>query len=288
MTSRGRNTCTAAADVLAPQCSNSKEAGKASRATDVRVVCKTCNTDRLVHDAFGPEAGDHLPRCRGRHPHLQRFDGACAQPTRALLLGASNAWFAVYRSALTIPTVTGDIDQKVAEHWDDLSDIDDRSEFDFIVKRLVKGAGEKALRWLLRYDGDDVWTAIVDRRGGVEGDIGTGDLRGPEWEAFTAAVPPESDDFEVRALDVPPAGSRRRWTTPSRWTDCARCRRCAGSHGSTDPMLLKRLGLHRFGRFLRRGCRQQRFEAKGSLSGFPRRGSSSGKRSMRPVAATET
>ena len=180
-----------------------KEAGKASRATDVRVVCKTCNTDRLVHDAFGPEAGDHLPRCRGRHPHLQRFDGACAQPTRALLLGASNAWFAVYRSALTIPTVTGDIDQKVAEHWDDLSDIDDRGEFDFIVKRLVKGAGEKALRWLLRYDGDDVWTAIVDRRGGVEGDIGTGDLRGPEWEAFTAAVPPESDDFEVRALDVP-------------------------------------------------------------------------------------
>lgn len=185
-----------------------KEAGKASRATDVRVVCKTCGANRLVQDAFGADAEAHLPQCRGRHPHLQRFDPDCNQPTRALLLGASNAWFPVYRSALTIPTVTGEIEQKVAEHWDDLSDIDDRAEFDFIVKRLQKGAGEKALRWVLRWDADDVWTAIDDHRGGNEGDIGTGDLRGPEWEAFTAAVPPKSDDFKVRALEVP-AGFRK-------------------------------------------------------------------------------
>ena len=180
-----------------------KEAGRASRATDLRIVCKTCSTSRLVQDAFGPEANHHLPCCRGRHPHLQRFDAPCGQETRALLLGASNAWFAVYRSALTIPTVTGEIEQKVAEHWDDLNDIDERGEFDFMVKRLVRGAGEKALRWLLHYDADDVWTAITDRRGGSEGDTGTGDLRGPEWEAFTAAVPPKSGDFEVRALDIP-------------------------------------------------------------------------------------
>lgn len=180
-----------------------KEAGKANRATDVRIICKTCGSDRLVQDAFGPQSADHLPRCRGRHPHLQRFDASCSQPTRALLLGASNAWFAVYRSALTIPTVTGDIEQKVASHWDDLNDIEDRNEFEFIIKRLVKGTGERSLRWVLRYDADDVWTAIVDRRDGKPGDTGTGDLRGPEWDAFTAAVPPKSDDFEVRVLPIP-------------------------------------------------------------------------------------
>ena len=182
-----------------------KEVGKASRATDMRVVCKTCGASRVVQDAFGADANDHLPRCRGRHPHLQRFDAPCDQATRALLLGASNAWFAVYRSALTIPTVTGEIEQKVAEHWDDLNDIDDRAEFDFIVKRLLRGAGEKALRWLLRYDADDVWTAITDRRSAShdDGSTASGDLRGPEWEAFTAAVPPKSDDFEVSALDIP-------------------------------------------------------------------------------------
>ena len=180
-----------------------KEAGKASRATDVRVVCKTCDAHRLVQDAFGPDANAHLPLCRGRHPHLQRFDPECTQPTRALLLGASNAWFPVYRSALTIPTVTGDIEQKVAEHWDDLQDIEDRVEFDFIVKRLRKRAGEKALRWVLHWDSEDIWRAIVDHRDGNHGETGTADLRGPEWEAFTAAFPPNSDDFKIRALDTP-------------------------------------------------------------------------------------
>ena len=182
-----------------------KEAGRANRATDVRVVCKTCDANRMMHDAFGPDADAHLPRCRGRHPHLQRFDGPCDQPTRALLLGASNGWFAVYRSALTIPTVTGEIEQKVAEHWDLLEDLTDRSELDFLIKRLAKGAGEKPLRWLLRHNPHDVWTAIVDRRDAAHStqSDGTDDLRGPEWEALTAAVPPKSDDFKVRALQIP-------------------------------------------------------------------------------------
>ena len=189
-----------------------QEIGKASRATDMRVVCKTCGANRVVHDAFGPDACEHLPQCRGRHPHLQRFDGPCAQPTRALLLGASNTWFSVFRSALTIPTVTGDIEQKIEEHWDLLEDIEDRRYLDFIVRRLTQGAGEKPLRWLLRYDPDDVWTALSDRRGGRGSHNGsgdadsvpdTGDLRGPEWAAFIAAVPPVSDDFKVRALDIP-------------------------------------------------------------------------------------
>ena len=179
------------------------EAGKASRATDVRVKCKGCGAERHVQEAFNIGATNNLPLCRGRHPHLQRFDAGCDQPTRPLLLGASNAWFAVYRSALTIPTVTGEIEQKVADHWDDLATIESREELNFIVRRLTVGAGERPLRWLLNFDPEDVWTAIDGRRTGGTGDPGSGDLRGPEWEAFTAAIPPRSDDFSARSLDIP-------------------------------------------------------------------------------------
>ena len=179
-----------------------KEAGRANRATDVRVVCKTCGTERMVQDAFGLKDWKHLPRCRGRHPHLQRFDPVCHQPTRALLLGASNAWFAVSRSALTIPTETERIDQKVEEFWDDLEDIEIRAEFDLIVRRLERGRGEQQLRWLLHFDRDDVWTAITDRREEHAAPAGS-DLRGPEWTAMTAPVPVESDHFKVRHLGVP-------------------------------------------------------------------------------------
>ena len=179
------------------------EAGKANRATDVRVTCKGCGVERHVQEAFNIGATRNLPLCRGRHPHLQRFDAGCDQPTRPLLLGASNAWFGVYRSALTIPTVTGDIEQRVADHWDDLATIDSRDELTFIIRRLATGAGEKPLRWLLNFDQDDVWAAIDARRTGGAGDIGTGDLRGPEWAAFTASTPPRSADFSARSLDIP-------------------------------------------------------------------------------------
>lgn len=43
-----------------------------------------------------------LPLCRGRHPHLQRFE-ACGAPMRLMVLGSSNLWFSVTASALHLP-----------------------------------------------------------------------------------------------------------------------------------------------------------------------------------------
>ena len=72
-----------------------------------------------------------------------------------------------------------------------------------MIKRLTVGAGEKALRWLLDFDPDDVWTTIDERRVGGAERTGTADLRGPEWEAFTASTPPRSGDFSAHSLDIP-------------------------------------------------------------------------------------
>lgn len=199
----GRSTSMVAAPAQADRCWSSRRPGEPTEPPTCGSSARPAERTVWSRTPSALTPPTTFPAVGAATHTLQRFDAACSQPTRALLLGASNAWFAVYRSALTIPTVTGEIEQKVAEHWDDLTDIDDRAEFDFIIKRLVKGTGEKALRWVLQFDADDVWTAIVDRRAGHQGDTGTGDLRAPEWEAFTAAVPPKSDDFRVRALDVP-------------------------------------------------------------------------------------
>ena len=185
-----------------------KEVGRVSRATDVRIICRTCGARRPVQHAFGHDNWRNLPRCRGRHPHLQRFDGACDEPTRALLLGASNAWFAVSRSSLTIPTTEDRIGQKVVEHWVDLEaeleDLDDRRELRRLRRRVERGRGGRELRWLLHFDEDDIWDAIRARRGhGDQGTVADGDLRGPEWEAFTSDTQPGSDDFRVDRLVVP-------------------------------------------------------------------------------------
>ncbi len=185
-----------------------REIGRMSRATDVRVICRTCGARREVQHAFGQDDWRNLPRCRGRHPHLQRFDGACDESTRALLLGASNTWFAVVRSSLTIPTVEGRIDQKVVETWNDLEaelgDVGDRGELTSLRRRVERGRGGRELRWLLHYDEEDIWRAISARRAHSDGNqAGSGDLRGPEWEAFISDTQPPSDDFRVERLAVP-------------------------------------------------------------------------------------
>ena len=190
-----------------------KEGGRSSRATSVRVECQTCGVARGVQGAFGPGANRHLPRCRGRHPHLQRFDDSCGEPTRALLLGASNSWFPVYRSALTIPTVTGEIEQKVADHWDALAGIEDRASLDLMVRLVPGGALDRRLRWIQDFDPGDLWAAIAARRGDAEASVVSTDIRGPEWIAFTSPLPPRSDDFSVRALDIP-EGFRARLGNP--------------------------------------------------------------------------
>lgn len=180
-----------------------EEAGKASRATDVRVKCKGCGEERHVQEAFSTSSRKNLPLCRGRHPHLQRFDASCDQPTRAILLGASNAWFGVQRSALTIPTLAAEIEQHVADCWDVLEIVSSREELNFMIRFLKAGAGDRRVRWLLDFDPDDAWEAVEKRRAKGDAETGTGDLRGPEWEAFTAATPPKSDEFSVRSLDIP-------------------------------------------------------------------------------------
>ena len=147
-------TCTGGSSVL-----ELREAGQANRAADVQVICKTCNAQRMAHDAFGEQAWRHLPQCRGRHPHLHRFDEGCLEPPRALLLGASNSWFSVYRSALTIPTDahgTDEVHRKVDERWDDLLDIEDRVILDYVINRLRRGQGEQQRRWLLDYNPDEI------------------------------------------------------------------------------------------------------------------------------------
>jgi len=66
-------------------------------------------------EAFGDSAEKTLPRCRGRNPHLKMFDPDCKQPVRTILLGASNAWFPITLSALSIPISADPVAQKVAD-----------------------------------------------------------------------------------------------------------------------------------------------------------------------------
>lgn len=180
-----------------------REFGMGSRSTDMQVVCRTCDAKLAMSWAFGERGARLMPRCRGRHPHLQQFDAAgCTEQARAMLLGASNQWFAVTESVLSLPVSADPLHQLVADLWGALSAVPNREALEPML-RLVPD-----LRPLAGFDPERVWEAIEARRaaeGGGDAEEAL-DLRGPEWVLFADPLnAPQSRDFRLIDAGVPSA-----------------------------------------------------------------------------------
>lgn len=75
---------------------------KSNIGPDVQIMCLSCNARRGMLEATGPKAADKLPRCRGRHAHLDAFY-PCNQAGRLMMLGAANQWFPSTLGLLALP-----------------------------------------------------------------------------------------------------------------------------------------------------------------------------------------
>jgi hypothetical protein len=78
-----------------------RTAGKGASAV---IHCASCGQPRPMNEAQGEAGKAKLPRCRGRHPHLDAFEpGGCGNETRLILVGASNLWFPASQSIIVMP-----------------------------------------------------------------------------------------------------------------------------------------------------------------------------------------
>jgi hypothetical protein len=75
---------------------------KSNIGPDVQIDCVTCGQTRGMLEAVGTKAADKLPKCRGRHPHLDAFY-KCGEPGRLMMLGAANQWFPSTLGLLALP-----------------------------------------------------------------------------------------------------------------------------------------------------------------------------------------
>jgi Domain of unknown function (DUF1998) len=178
------------------------ELGAGGRPGDVLCSCDGCGRRRRMSQAFGEEAEPYLPpRCRGRHPHLGVTE-ACSERPVTLILGASNTWFPVQSSALSIPTKAGELAQAVDEAWAVLDGIPPGREV--LAYALKSNPDLVKLRTLSDALGiDAVEEAIQERLGELsEGD--PADLRTPEWLVLAApGEAPETPDFKLRSVGAP-------------------------------------------------------------------------------------
>lgn len=178
------------------------ELGSGGRAADVQASCDTCGRRRRLSQAFGEEAEPFLPpRCRGRHPHLGTTRATCDEQLVTLILGASNSWFPVQSSALSIPSKKGELAQLIDAAWARLEPITSAELLSFALQQVDD---LKELRRLAKRIGEEaILEAITARRANLtEGD--PEDLRTPEWRVLCAPdETPETPEFKLRAVGPP-------------------------------------------------------------------------------------
>lgn len=76
----------------------------AGKGASAMIKCDSCGQQRPMNEAQGEAGAAKLPKCRGRHPHLDAFEpNGCRQDTKLMLVGASNLWFPASFSIVVMP-----------------------------------------------------------------------------------------------------------------------------------------------------------------------------------------
>ncbi|MDH6291897.1 DUF1998 domain-containing protein [Rhodococcus opacus] len=165
----------------------------------VTISCDSCNAKANIQRASGKGGSANLPVCRGRHPHLQRFE-ACGNPLRMIVLGASNLWFSVTASALHLPQ-TGGVEETVAQHWDVLGELPKS-----ILGQVI--GGMDTLRSLRDIPVDQLWD-VIEKHRAADKDTPkkTTDLLEAEWKLLSRpTTDKQDDDFRAIPNDAVPQG----------------------------------------------------------------------------------
>ena len=147
----------------------------AGKGASAMIRCESCKLQRPMNEAQGQAGAAKLPKCRGRHPHLDAFEpGGCGAETKLMLVGASNLWFPATLSIIVMP-------ESAQEKAEDLAD------------RIRAVLGDK----LAKYAGSlDILRDFLDAGGVDVTGLSDGDLGA--LVAVALAPPPTPDEQEER------------------------------------------------------------------------------------------
>lgn len=172
--------------------------GRSSALSDLVVEC-SCGAERSLEGSFATGALAGIKSCGGRRPWLPNADDeSCGRRLRTLQRGSSNVWFAVTRSAISIPSISS-----IAH--------------DFAMRKLAGASADMSPESLAAIfepprgcTREDVATAIREiREPGVGAPrLTETELRGQEYQALVAGIriPGGEDQFTCENVDLTDSG----------------------------------------------------------------------------------
>jgi hypothetical protein len=179
-----------------------EDTGRTGSITDLWVKCtRHPDASRNLATAFGEGNRPNLGACSGARPWLGDHDPeGCTELPRVILRGASNAYFPVVASAISIPPWSDPIQEAIGQYVDQLAKVDSPSKLKLWLE--INNAPE-----LDEYGAEQVWEALERRRyGGDETSFG---LKQEEWRAFRASSNVTDVKSQFRSRIVPVADEMR-------------------------------------------------------------------------------
>jgi len=177
------------------------EFGPSGEMADVTIQCDKCESRRRMTEAIGPVGSKNMPPCNARRPHLRDHDpnGCNCDNVRPIALGASNLWFPVVISALSVPLAADDLGRLIEENW---AVLEKATSLD--VLKAFRGIGQ--LKDLSKYADERIWKKLQEKKAGAgDEEQDPDDLKAPEWKVLTnPANARESRTFKLRTVDPPP------------------------------------------------------------------------------------
>lgn len=164
--------------------------------------CGECGARRSMDGVFSAHTWRGF-RCRGRRPWLAAPNETCDCEPRALQRGASNLYFPVIESALSIPPWSDAIQEALGVYWNPIvtTKPEDRATF---IRILAQGDLEPVLREL-GLSPDELARQIEDRLTRYNDDAIL-NIRQEEYRQFVSGTDTRDSDareFEVRNVRVP-------------------------------------------------------------------------------------
>jgi hypothetical protein len=174
--------------------------GDTASLADIVISC-TCRKRATMETAFYKTALKDVTPCLGRRPWLSQNDAACDQVPRTLQRGASNVWFSLTHSAISIPPWSEGAFLVLNKHWEILRHLHDKEALRGVLESMHLAEGTI-------YSTDDLVAAVIQRRAGetADEDDVTRSLKRDEYLALLNGRPEQSRDQQfvcVPAEQVP-------------------------------------------------------------------------------------
>lgn len=179
--------------------------GASASLADINIKC-SCGLSATMQGAFGKNALKGIKKCTGRRPWLGDKQDDCTAVPRTLQRGASNVYFPVVQSALSIPPWSDGIQKIITRLWTFLNAVPDDALLPTIRSmNLVKGTP---------YSAEDFVEAVRQRKMGDDGQgISDVSLRLQEYDALMQGRPETSQeqDFVCVSADEAAVGEVSQW-----------------------------------------------------------------------------